>query len=707
MPLSGITVLDLGSDLAGQLLCKLLGDQGARVIRLQPGERAADDATAIWLTEQSERVRLDPLDPADRGALAELLPGVDVVVDTFRPGLLDEHQWSNQALERLNPRLVHCSLPAFGQLDPRREMPAWEGVVMAAAGAYAKGEGMFQADWWPDEEIAFSPLPLASVFAGAQGALGVAAALVARERDGAGQQVEVPLFDAFHEAVGARAMTYERNAPSGNLLASGLYRCADGRFLSFVTTWHRHLEWFLRAVDHDDWLVDAGGFDGLMGSADVRDRLKGRLAELFLTKDADEWEQLAREVGTPAAVIRTLDEWVAAGPFDIVPTPAEVMARPAVRVTAVGGGRVPAPSSYPRPVSSEPPLAGTRVVDLTLVLAAPTVARILGDLGAEVVRVDGDPGRSGLRLPILHESANRGKTCVALDLTVPTQRRQFEELCRDADVFVTNLTGAAVDKLRIGPDDLRHCAPDLVHATVNAFGATSPARDVRGFAEIANAVTGVAARTFDPDAPTRSSINVDLPRTPFTDYAAGIVGAFGVVVALLRRLRDGSGVEVETTLVDAAALMQLPFMAAASAGNPENPWHRLGWSALHRAYRASDGWVFVGLDDAAARELGLGPDPARTESQCEKRFAAGTVASAVDVVRRAGGAAHRVVAIDDLMQEGGTSDRLGLRLVHESREFGAVVQPGPAIRFARTATDPGGLPRKSDDPRWTHRSEIA
>jgi crotonobetainyl-CoA:carnitine CoA-transferase CaiB-like acyl-CoA transferase len=708
--LEGLRVLDLGQYVAGPLLAMMLADQGAEVTRVEPpgGPRWVTPLNDVLLRGRSRTLTLDLATGAGRDEARRLAGETDVLVENFRPGVLARLGLAPEALLEDNPGLVLCSLPGFGSRDPRANLPGWEGVVLAAAGCYATGsQEMLQGEWWPTDGPAFTPLLLGSVFAAMLGAVGVTAALVARERDKLGQLVEVPLHDAFFEAIGARVLRYERNTPAGALLGSGFYRCSDGRYVSLITVWYRHLEWFLRAAGHEAWLVDGtAGYDRLTDDPDARAELGRRLVTLLATRSATEWEELGRSAGVPLAAVRTAAQWQAEAcrlaPDSVRGGDLGVEPAPVVRVHDRGpGGRPRAKGAH-----EDGPLAGTRVVDMTRVLAAPTVARILAELGADVTKVDVAPGttRAGLREPFFHESVNRGKRLLVLDVREPGGPARVAELLAAADVLVTNFTRPALTRLGVDLDSLASTAPHLVHGYVNAFGTSGPWADLRGYAEIANTVTGITARTLGDGPPSGVAPNVDLPRSPATDYAAGILGAFAVLLGLLRRERTGRSSAVETTLVDAACLEQLAQLHGGD--EPPDVTGELGWSELQRLYQTRDGWVFLGIAEAARGRL-LDVLGCADASGLEAALAARATDEATTLVAEAGGAAHPLVRMDDLLDPGGTADLLGLRLEQGSELFGTVVQPGPVIRLSRTPMRAGALPDPPGHPQHDRQEAIS
>ena len=129
--LSGIKVVDFGHFVAGPLTAVMLADQGAQVVHVdRPGAELAE--ADAFLNRGKRRVTLDLKDPADAAIAARLAASADVVIENFRPGVMDRHGLGWQQLAPVAPRLIYCSLPGFGRDDPRAAIPAWEGVVAAA-----------------------------------------------------------------------------------------------------------------------------------------------------------------------------------------------------------------------------------------------------------------------------------------------------------------------------------------------------------------------------------------------------------------------------------------------------------------------------------------------------------------------------------------------------------------------------------------------
>ena len=191
-------------------------------------------------------------------------------MENFRPGVmarlgLGAEDFGNHS------RLIYCSLPGFAEDDPRANIPGWEGVIAAATGTYRMTPGT--------DRPAFTPLPIASHFAAFQAAVAVVMALIARERDGLGQRIIVPLFDAMFAAIGAHGLRVN-GASGGNRpddFWTGVFQCADQRWVQVSAATPRFRSRLAEALGLRDWL-EAGFFDvdKLTRTESLRTELRAR-----------------------------------------------------------------------------------------------------------------------------------------------------------------------------------------------------------------------------------------------------------------------------------------------------------------------------------------------------------------------------------------------------------------------------------------------
>src|SRR6185436_11139112 len=227
--LDGIRVIDFGHYIAGPMAAMLLGDFGADVIRIDPpsGPRFDTPANATW-NRNKRSIALDLKREGDLDIARRLIDSADVVIENFRPGVMNRLGLGAREMTARNPRLVYLSLPGFLSDDPRAGMKAWEGVLGAATGCYSTIP-LLKMD-----RPVYNCLPFSSIFGAHWGALAVTAALNERERSGQGQIVEVPLFGATFTAFSGKAMKVHGRPEKEALSTWRHAQCKDGRWFLYV-----------------------------------------------------------------------------------------------------------------------------------------------------------------------------------------------------------------------------------------------------------------------------------------------------------------------------------------------------------------------------------------------------------------------------------------------------------------------------------------
>lgn len=211
------------------------------------------------------------------------------------------------------------------------------------------------------------------------------------------------------------------------------------------------------------------------------------------------------------------------------------------------------------------PLEGIRILEVAGFLSAPTAGYMLGDLGAEVIkiedRVKGDPVRGmsayfggSLYLPgginIFFETANRNKKSITLDLKKEKGREILYELIKVSDVFSTNYSRDVMDRLKIDYESLVQYNPKLIYAIATGYGSRGPESGKRAFDPIAQARSGIMYSVGEPDSPP-SQIN-----GPVFDQMTGTLLAYGILAALTARERQGIGQQVEVSLLGSGIHLQ-------------------------------------------------------------------------------------------------------------------------------------------------------
>jgi crotonobetainyl-CoA:carnitine CoA-transferase CaiB-like acyl-CoA transferase len=262
------------------------------------------------------------------------------------------------------------------------------------------------------------------------------------------------------------------------------------------------------------------------------------------------------------------------------------------------------------------PLADLRVVDASTVLAGPSCARYLADFGADVIKVERPGTGDGTRDMFLRDPDDgvtyfwkllgRGKRTIALDLKSDEGRGHMLDLCASADVLVENFRPGTLERLGLGPDVLHERNPDLVITRVTGFGQDGPYAGRAGFATLAEAMSGFAALSGEPDgAPL-------LPPIALTDEITGLTAAFATMVAV----HSGVGQVVDVNLLESLLQVMGPLVSAAAVEGYEQP--RLGSGIPYTVPRGTwqcrdGGWVAVSTSaESVARRVldlvGLGGD---------------------------------------------------------------------------------------------------
>jgi crotonobetainyl-CoA:carnitine CoA-transferase CaiB-like acyl-CoA transferase len=253
-------------------------------------------------------------------------------------------------------------------------------------------------------------------------------------------------------------------------------------------------------------------------------------------------------------------------------------------------------------------LSGIRVVDLSTIVAGPAASMVLADLGADVIKVErpatGEDGRAmgPHRGPwgAYFTTLNRGKRSIALDIRKPAGREAVLRIAATCDVFLENFRGGKAAALGVDEPAVRARKPDIIYASLSAYGATGPDYTRPGYDAILQARTGIMSVTGNGDGmPIRSGVSI-------LDMGTGVWTALGVVAALLERQRSGKGQRVDSSLFQSGImLMSYHLLYRQFAGsNPKPQGSRHTAFAPYGAYAAADGAIMIGISsDQAFRRL--------------------------------------------------------------------------------------------------------
>jgi len=661
--LAGLRVLELADD-TGWYCGKLLADLGAEVLKIEPpggdptralppfrhGARARELASAPFVAMNTNKgsVVCDLATTAGRDRFAALAADADAIVETLAPGALDAAGLGYERLRAANPRLVLTSITSFGQSGPYRDFAGGDLVASALGGAlHVTGDANDP------------PVRLAGNQAGITASLSAAAAtLIALRhaaRTGRGQRVDVSLLEAVVSATHICGIgkwhddgIVPRRSGTGLFASvpSGTYPCRDGLVYLMV---NRPRHWLALAA----WIAEVTGndtvrdpiFEGPSSQRipyrDLVDMYVTELTRRFTVAEIYHEGQRRHLAFTPVNTAPEVaaDPHLAArgffvdvpqadgtitrmagAPYRLAATPWSI-ARPAPKVdadravaAARPGRQVPLPPGHVD-AAGRGPLAGLRVLELTVAMAGPWIGRFMAACGAEVIRVEsrGHPDVVRLYVPPRDPARgtdpqgspwftdwNAGKRFVALDLTKPEAVALCRRLAACSDVVIENNTAGVIDKLGLGWDVLRAEKPDLVMLGTSGYGHRGPHRGYVTWGSNIEALSGLATLSGFAHRPCT------ITQYAYPDVLSALHGLVAVLAALAHRDRTGAGQYIDVAQLEAtiAAIGDVMLDVAPSSAAPARVGNRSPAAAPHGCYpcRGDDRWCAIAVADDEAWE---------------------------------------------------------------------------------------------------------
>ncbi|MDN5881438.1 MAG: CoA transferase [Nitrosospira sp.] len=318
LPLQGLKVLDLSRALAGPFCATILADLGADVIKVEPcpaGEMVRSwgpfqgDISVYYLSihRNKRSLAVNFRDPEGLALIQELAGGVDIIVENFKPGVMEEMQLGYEVLAAKNRRLIYTSISAFGTDGPYGGWPGMDQIVQGLS-------GLMSLTGQPETGPTRVGVPIGDLVAGMWAALGTQAAVISRQTSHIGQKVETSLLAGL---IGLLSVQGQRELSLGDtpgvagndhpvIFPYGMFEASDGPFNMAAATdqmWGK----LCRLLDIEDW-IDHPQYSTNAGRSKGREQVKKRLNEAFSVRSKGEWTAQLVELGIPAGPILSLDQ---------------------------------------------------------------------------------------------------------------------------------------------------------------------------------------------------------------------------------------------------------------------------------------------------------------------------------------------------------------------------------------------------------------
>ena len=642
-PLEGILVVDFTRIMAGPFCTQMMGDLGARVIRVEGIDEATIDTTRVTppivdglsqtfaaLNRNKESLSLDLSSSESREIIRKLIERADVVIENFKPGTSRKFGLDWDSVKAVNPQVVLCSISGYGRSSSMADVPAYDLVIQAASGAMQL-----------TGELGRPPIkmgvPVADIETGVAASIAILASLRRRDATGLGSYVDMSMLDVSLSLLSYMGPMYLSLGIIPQRVASGhptiypynAFETTDGYIIVAPFTQHFWRN-FCRVLGRADLIEDKRYADFTARMAN-REALHEILSGIIKTRGRHAWLGILEQGDVPCALVHSVGEALdlphtrARGmvvPFSdgksgipVIGTPFRFAYSDGSTFTpyyrhppAVGeqsadilkwlSETVP-PSKPPRDTSGaqQPPLAGLKVLDLTRMAAGPFCTQLLADLGADVIKIEsdgaGDPTRGNIPkvngYSTYFLSVNRGKRSVVVDLKSAEGRASVLELARDADVLVENFRPGVMDRLSLSFKELQSINHDIVYCSISGFGHTGPLSRKISFDLVTQSVAGYVDSTGEPGrAPSRLGL-------PIGDLAGSYAASFAILAALRHRDRTGLGAHIDLALHD-VLISQLVYLGQTYLATGLSP-ERIGSGhpnvVPYRVYETADGHLVV------------------------------------------------------------------------------------------------------------------
>ena len=663
--LAGCVVADASQGVAGAWGSRLLADLGARVLKVEPpggdslralGPFATDTPDLelgglhLALNAGKESVVAD-LDSAEgRATLLSLVVGADIFIESGGPGALAGTGLDAATLLAAQPSLVYVSHSAFGQTGPYAQRVTTE-IVDYAMGGYM----YFGGD--PDRHPLMVPGQQGQLHAGTQIATGALLAYWHSRRSGEGQHVDVSTFESLLNAHSWLVSWWTHEGEVQSRLPTQMLPCADGQVYFFP----RPDPGLFPLIGRPDLLGDER-FTTIAGFREAMPELIASIAEYAAGRTKEEIYHAAQEMRVPVTPVNTAADLAASSqlaargwwrsvqhptagelrvpgpPWNFSETPSRVASAAPLLGSSDGVSLPPRDAPTTSGAAGGPALDGLRVLEITANWAGPLTGRQLGDMGADVIKIE-VASRPATRA--LHPAGgeqwmrpynrsgyfnyfNRNKRDLVLDLSTEQGRELFLRMVEQSDVVLENNSARVFPNLGLDYETLRARNPRIIMCSMSGFGATGPEAQYLAYGSNVEASSGLVATNGYGDGELFGTGSF------YADPITGSHGTAAILAALIARERTGEGQYIDMALQESGISFQvealMDYQLHGRVAGPMN--NRSARIAPQGAYRSvgTDGWLAIGIEadtqwQALCEVIGR-PELASQHPDLAARFAA-------------------------------------------------------------------------------------
>jgi crotonobetainyl-CoA:carnitine CoA-transferase CaiB-like acyl-CoA transferase len=600
--LNDLKVLEFAEMVAGPYCGKLLADLGAEVIKVEPpsGDPARrvgpfpedrphpeKSALFLYLNTNKKGVTLDLDEEEDRRRFERLVAWADLLIDNHAPEVLEGKGLGWDHLKELNPSLIYLSITPYGRSGPRSKCKGGE-LTVSHGGALANLLPARSVD------ISLPPVKMGGYFAGYHS--GIIAALtglalfLGRDQDPTARLVDISMEEVMLALVSPVVASTRYHGTTWSRVpdrppAMGRMETSDGYVVLGAADDH-HFRAFRELMGKPEWAASDLWDDRYYRMHHLMD-IAPMMEDWMRQQKKEDIHHRAAKAKIPigpfntAADVLANEQYQARGyfievdhpiagkhlypgwPYKMTATPPaverpapllgqhnpEVFEKAEKAVVAIAHREKKIPSEGPPPL----PLEGVRVLDFSWVWAGPYACRVLAELGAEVIKIEGhkrsDLTRRSVVWPLPdpvptkvkpnqglgHITVNLNKKSLTLDLSKPEGVKIARRLVAMSDVVIDNMRPGAMEKLGLGYSELKKIRQDIIAATLSSRGYGGPHTDYLGFATIHQAIGGVAYISGHPESHPTHGTPGD------ADLMNGITLDLAVLAALYHRRRTGEG----------------------------------------------------------------------------------------------------------------------------------------------------------------------